>query len=178
MARRAPRVGKSITLPLCARVIQKKATESFQDSRQAPSVASSPSLASALGSDSVLTRLSRLLLNSPDNQPLGEFLVTPDTDANTTIVRAQFNSLGFPIDRLQAPPGQDVVAANGQLFGSLGKFSLVPSTLDPALLLIGSQLSAQWTGFFWRGTSLEIWEFSLTTTPPSYLFTPKPCIRR
>ena len=61
-ARRAPRVGRSITSLLSARVVHKKATDNFQDSRRARSVASSLSLASALGSGSVLAWLSRLLL--------------------------------------------------------------------------------------------------------------------
>ena len=41
------------------------------------------------------------------------------------------------------------------------------STLPPALLLLGSQSSTRWTGFFWCGTSLGIWEFSPTTTLPT-----------
>ena len=54
MARRALRVGRNTILLLCARVVPKNATDSFQDSRQARSVASSQSLASALGNGSVL----------------------------------------------------------------------------------------------------------------------------
>ena len=37
-----------------------------------------------------------MVVTSPHNRPLGEFLASPDTGADTTIVeRAQFNSLGF-----------------------------------------------------------------------------------
>ena len=52
MARRAPRVGRSITLLLC--VVHKKATGRFQDSRQASGTTSSLSKASALRSGSAL----------------------------------------------------------------------------------------------------------------------------
>ena len=52
MARRAPRVGRSTTLLLCA--VHKKATGRFHDSRQASGTTSSLSKASALGSGNAL----------------------------------------------------------------------------------------------------------------------------
>ena len=66
-----------------------------------------------------------MVVTSPHNRPVREFLATPDTGADTTIVeRAQLNSLGFSSDWLQAPLGQGVVSANGQPLDCFGTFHL------------------------------------------------------
>ena len=57
---------------------------------------------------------------------LGEFLATPDTGADVTIMgRIQFDLLGFTSDQLEAPLGQEVIAANGQPLDCLGTCNLI-----------------------------------------------------
>ena len=57
---------------------------------------------------------------------LGEFLATPDTGADVTIMRRiQFDLLGFTSDQLEAPLGQEVLAANGQPLDCLGTLNLI-----------------------------------------------------
>ena len=57
---------------------------------------------------------------------LGEFLATPDTGADVTIMgRIQFDLLGFTRDQLDSPLGQEVLAANGQPLDCLGTLNLI-----------------------------------------------------
>ena len=55
----------------------------------------------------------------------GEFLATPDTGADVTIMGpVQFNLLGITRDQPEAPLGQGVFAASGQPLDCLGTFNL------------------------------------------------------
>ena len=63
--------------------------------------------------------------SSPHSRILGEFLATPDTGVDVTVMgRVQFNLLGITSDQLEAPLGQGVFAANGQPLDCLGTFKL------------------------------------------------------
>ena len=62
---------------------------------------------------------------SPHSRTLGEFLATPDTGADVTIMGwVELNLLGFTSDQLEAPLEQEVFAANGQPLDCFGTFNL------------------------------------------------------